>query len=149
MHNGALECEFREYVIFDGTFADFRKQGNTIKGEKKEKSKDRAPRKEWKNQDDRFRREKRFDRNKDEERFERDRRGFRREKPKNALEKEYRKPFGERFKKSERKPSVFGDSKVDRNIKFKKPTLFSAEEYNKEGEITMRHRKRNNSEEND
>ena len=84
---------------------------------------------------------KRFDRNKDEERFERDRRGFRREKPKNALEKEYRKPFGERFKKSERKPSVFGDSKVDRNIKFKKPTLFSAEEYNKEGEITMRHRK--------
>lgn len=149
MHNGALECEFREYVIFDGTFADFRKQGNTIKGEKKEKSKDRAARKEWKNQDDRFRREKRFDRNKEEERFERDRRGFRREKPKNALEKEYRKPFGERFKKTERKPSVFGDSKVDRNIKFKKPTLFSAEEYNKEGEITMRHRKRNNSEEND
>ena len=24
--NGALECEFREYVIFDGTYAEFRKQ---------------------------------------------------------------------------------------------------------------------------
>ena len=29
--NGALECEMREYVIFDGTYADFRKQGRTIR----------------------------------------------------------------------------------------------------------------------
>lgn len=31
--NGALECEFREYVIFDGTYAEFRKLGRSIRNE--------------------------------------------------------------------------------------------------------------------
>lgn len=32
--NGALECELREYVIFDGDYKSFRKEGGTIKGGK-------------------------------------------------------------------------------------------------------------------
>ena len=28
--NGALECEFRQYVIFDGTYAQFRKEGKSV-----------------------------------------------------------------------------------------------------------------------
>ncbi len=31
--NGALECELRQYVIFDGTYSDFRKDGNSVKNE--------------------------------------------------------------------------------------------------------------------
>lgn len=31
MLNGSLECELREYVLFDGTYADFRSQGGSVK----------------------------------------------------------------------------------------------------------------------
>ncbi len=33
--NGALECELREYVIFEGDYKTFRKEGGSIKGETK------------------------------------------------------------------------------------------------------------------
>ena len=31
--NGALECELRQYVIFEGTYSNFRKEGNSVKNE--------------------------------------------------------------------------------------------------------------------
>lgn len=31
MYNGSLECQLREYVMFDGTFSDFRKQGGRLR----------------------------------------------------------------------------------------------------------------------
>ena len=31
--NGALECELRQYVIFDGTYSEFRKEGRSVKNE--------------------------------------------------------------------------------------------------------------------
>ena len=52
--NGSLECELREYVVFDGDYASFRKSGGKIKNTKKiEQSKDlprRLSDKEWKAQ---------------------------------------------------------------------------------------------------
>ena len=52
--NGSLECELREYVVFDGDYASFRKSGGKIKDTKKiEQSKDlprRLSDKEWKAQ---------------------------------------------------------------------------------------------------
>lgn len=43
IYNGALECELREYVIFDGDYRSFRAQGGTIKNSEARKEK-RAPR---------------------------------------------------------------------------------------------------------
>ena len=31
--NGALECELRQYVIFDGTYSNFRKEGRSVKND--------------------------------------------------------------------------------------------------------------------
>lgn len=50
LKNGALDCELREYVIFDGSYSDFRAEGGTIR---REKTADTAPKarrtsdKEW------------------------------------------------------------------------------------------------------
>lgn len=103
--NGALECEFREYVMFEGSYADFVKQGNSIHGdnpddsertgdEKSERSfEDRG----WRNQGDRFADSRDF-RRRDDDRWERDRRGVRRERAKNPLEEKYHKPYVERMR---------------------------------------------------
>ena len=139
--NGAIECEFREYVIFGGRYDDFVKEGNRLKSKPEDDAKrkpadkearrprekssfgERRPRRErdyerkpeWKNQDDRFPR--RFKAKDD--RYERDRRGVRREKPKNALEEKYHKPYSERMRseKPARRPEpVFDDAKVNRAV---------------------------------
>ncbi|MDE5651284.1 MAG: N-6 DNA methylase, partial [Duncaniella sp.] len=34
MQNGGLDCELREYIIFEGTKSDFRKEGGTLKGDR-------------------------------------------------------------------------------------------------------------------
>lgn len=52
LYNGALECELREYVIFEGDYNTFRKEGGSIKNDKLKKSdKKPAPRRlsdrEW------------------------------------------------------------------------------------------------------
>lgn len=52
LYNGALECELREYVIFEGDYNTFRKEGGSIKNDKFKKSdKKPAPRRlsdrEW------------------------------------------------------------------------------------------------------
>ncbi len=115
LFNGALDCELREYVIFEGTYAEFRKEGRSVKNEefKGERnpvykrrdfvptvdanSEERKPRyNKWRREDDGERKERRDD----------DRRGrqprFRTEgKPKNALEEKLRKPYHERRKDEE------------------------------------------------
>ena len=170
--NGAIECEFREYVIFGGRYDDFVKEGNRLKSKPEDDAKrkpadkearrprekssfgERRPRRErdyerkpeWKNQDDRFPR--RF-KAKDDDRYERDRRGVRREKPKNALEEKYHKPYSERMRseKPARRPEpVFDDAKVNRAVRFRKPRLFDESEI-PQGEVTMRHRHKKEDEE--
>ena len=170
--NGAIECEFREFVIFDGKYDDFVKEGNSVKKVREENagSSERRPRRdrdagqkpEWKNQGDRFPRKFK---EKDDDRYERDRRGTRRERPKNALEEKYHKPYVERMREErkrgdrpqdsgdrrkrdfggDRYRQVFDDEKVNRAVRFRKPKLFSADEL-PQGEVTMRHR---NKKEND
>ena len=156
--NGAIECEFREYVIFDGKYVDFLKDGNRIKDKndddnlprekfdtarRKLRGKDPEKKPEWKNQGERFPR--RF--KKEDERYERDRRGVRRERPKNALEEKYHKPYSERMRSERRnfaKP-VFDDEKVNKAVRFRKPRLFEESEL-PQGGVTMRHRSKKNEE---
>lgn len=52
LYNGALECELREYVIFEGDYNTFRKEGGSIKNDRnKREDKKQAPRRlsdrEW------------------------------------------------------------------------------------------------------
>lgn len=52
MQNGGLDCQLREYVIFDGDKASFRRSGGSIKSERTEKKSAGRPRRlsdsEWK-----------------------------------------------------------------------------------------------------
>lgn len=54
MLNGSLECELREYVIFEGDYKNFRKEGGKLKDAQKKEDKKTAPRrlsdKQWKSQ---------------------------------------------------------------------------------------------------
>ncbi len=51
LYNGALECELREYIIFDGDYKSFRAQGGSIRTEHKDKDDRKKPRRmadsEW------------------------------------------------------------------------------------------------------
>lgn len=60
--NGSLECEFREFVIFDGTIADFRKQGFSLKDKNERFRKTERPVSRWKSQGERFPRKENRDR---------------------------------------------------------------------------------------
>lgn len=46
VNNGGLDCELREYVIFEGKKADFRAKGGAIKSERTEERRERRP--SWK-----------------------------------------------------------------------------------------------------
>lgn len=66
--NGALECEFREYVMFSGRYEDFRREGNTIKDhtdsddfKPRFEKRDRFPRRDRFEKSDRFPRRDRFE----------------------------------------------------------------------------------------
>ena len=143
MLNGALECEFREYEVFDGTYAEFRKQGRALRGEapkprpmrkKREDDEESRPPRRWKNQDDGHRSRREFKREKDSDGWEKDRHGVRRRKAKNPLEERYHKPYSERRRD-------FNDEKVRKNVRFKMPKLFDESEWG-ETEVVMRHRNR-------
>lgn len=148
MLNGALECEFREYVIFDGTYAEFRKQGRALRGEephprpvRKGGSKDdRGRERKWQNQDDRFRGERNF-RRRDDDTWERDRHGVERKRAKNALEEHYHKPYNERMRDARRRRGESAEDKVRQSVKFRKPRLFNDDDFN-DSEVVMRHRNR-------
>ena len=139
LYNGALECELREYVIFDGTYSEFRKEGRSVKneefkGERNKEYKRRAFEPTFKGS----RSEKRPFRQ-DKEGGERKRRQerpprFRQESsPKNALEAKYRKPYHERHREEENfkrrnvdkenTEKVHSEERTERIIKFKQPSL--------------------------
>lgn len=57
--NGSLECMLREYVMFDGSYADFRAEGGRVKGFDDETDRERGPRKMKRLSDDEWKRETR------------------------------------------------------------------------------------------
>ncbi|MDE6283097.1 MAG: RNA methyltransferase [Muribaculaceae bacterium] len=110
--NGSLECQLREYIIFEGDYKHFRSQGGRLREveDKKEKRvgslKDRK-RREFRKESEKFRKEFRHAdngdrrprregerRHRDEERSFKDKRSERREnrarEPRNKLEERYR-----------------------------------------------------------
>lgn len=57
--NGSLECSLREYVMFDGTYNDFRSEGGRVRNHNNSKEGDRGPRKMKRLSDDEWSRETR------------------------------------------------------------------------------------------
>lgn len=64
LFNGNLECQLREYVMFDGAYSQFRAEGGTVASEASEKKKAEGPRKvrhisddEWKKDSRKFNKE--------------------------------------------------------------------------------------------
>ena len=64
LHNGQLECSLREYVMFDGSYSQFRADGGSVASEASEKKKAEGPRKvrhisddDWKKESRKFNRE--------------------------------------------------------------------------------------------
>ena len=96
MLNGALECELREYVIFDGDYKTFRSEGGTLKnGNRAAKTDKKATRrvtdKEWK--------------------MEARRKGFGGKEAFDPKRKEKRSPLEDRYKSTKRR---FADSRPDK-----------------------------------
>ncbi len=122
LYNGALECELREYVIFEGTYAEFRKEGRSVKNEEfKGERKPEYRRREFeptfkddkngeKPRVNKWRREDGDGNRKEGERRERKSRFHTEGKPKNALEEKLRKPYHERRREEEsRRNKRMGD----------------------------------------
>lgn len=119
--NGALECEFREYVIFDGKYSEYRKEGGTVKNNSFSRAGNKVIRKtpfnttfEKKNY------------TKEKSRFGNKTRGT---KPKNALEEKYRKPFNpSRTKETLPDNPIHGEEAAKRVVKFRQPSLSVSQE---------------------
>ena len=107
LYNGALECEFREYEIFKGTYKGFREDGEKL--DKREwrpaRREERRPRKDygfWGKKDN----ERRPRREEDDERrtkngFRKDAKPFREHRPDHGS----RRPYGsDRSRREERRP---------------------------------------------
>ena len=122
LYNGALECELREYVIFEGTYDEFRKEGRSVKNEEfKGERKPEYRRREFeptfkddkngeKSRVNKWRREDGDGNRKEGERRERKSRFHTEGKPKNALEEKLRKPYHERRREEEsRRNKRMGD----------------------------------------
>lgn len=114
MLNGSLECELREYVIFEGDYKSFRREGNTLhtrQEEREERGKKKESRRisdeEWRNNA----RKKGFG-GKDGDREEK-RRGGDFKKKRSALEEKYKaKPVGKaRRKEREERENRFRDDR--------------------------------------
>lgn len=95
--NGALECSFREYVLFAGSYDDFRAEGGSVGNDSFEQPSRKAPRRlsdrEWREESSRFdgrdaRRKERRDRRDDrrDDRGRREERG-RDRKPRNGRDR--------------------------------------------------------------
>ena len=67
LNNGKLECSLREYVMFDGSYSDFRADGGSVSSKVSEKMKSEGPRKvrhisddDWKKESKKFNRDNSF-----------------------------------------------------------------------------------------
>ena len=117
--NGSLECELRQYVIFSGSYSQFRKEGNSVKNEML-KSSDAKPEYRHKEFKTTFR-ESALDR-----RNERKSRFGSTERPKNALEEKYRRrPFDRKDEPHER---VHNEEFANKVVRFRQPKLSAENE---------------------
>lgn len=105
--NGSIECELREYIIFEGDYKHFRAEGHRLREIDDKKAERREERRREKNITRRF-----------------ERRG---EKPYDRPEKPSRgeKPFG-RSNKSERGARYGREDKFSREDKFERPDRFDS-----------------------
>ena len=110
LYNGSLECELREYEIFEGNYKNFRSEGKHLDKQGATPKADRPARRKT---DDEWRRDARKQgfggRNGDNPRFRKD--GERSPRKPSALEEKYRaKPLGrkKRFDDEEEAPRGFG-----------------------------------------
>lgn len=92
MLNGSLECSLREYVLFDGSYSDFRAEGGSVGRE--ENRKDKGPRKVRRITDDEWDRETR--------KFGASRKNDRKQHKERDRRKDYDR--GDRSERSEFKP---------------------------------------------
>lgn len=76
LHNGALECSLREYVLFDGSYSDFRAEGGSVANP--DKKKEQGPKKvrhisddDWSRQAGKFNASKGMDDRKKKKPFDR------------------------------------------------------------------------------
>lgn len=67
LHNGSLECSLREYVMFDGSYSDFRAEGGSVESKASAKMKSEGPRKvrhisddDWKKESKKFNKDNSF-----------------------------------------------------------------------------------------
>ncbi len=95
VYNGSLECEVREYVIFDGTFKEFRQGGGHLREVMAEEETDRQPKPK---RDERPRRESKRDERprRDFKRDERPRRDFKRDDRTREFEADEENPLAKR-----------------------------------------------------
>ena len=123
--NGSLECELRQYVIFSGSYSQFRKEGNSVKNEMLKNS-DAKPEYRHKEFKTTFR-ESALDR-----RNERKSRFGSTERPKNALEEKYRRrPFDRKDergsrpfdRKDEPHERVHNEEFANKVVRFRQPKL--------------------------
>jgi putative N6-adenine-specific DNA methylase len=118
INNGGLECSLREYVLFDGSYSEFRTKGGSVKNEtfNREKTRHRYQSDdEWRKETMKFdkRKEngvKKMRRNRDD-----DKRGYKSEqreerRPSRFGDKKNREYRGDNDR-NERRPSRFGDRK--------------------------------------
>lgn len=128
--NGSLECELRQYVIFSGSYSQFRKEGNSVKNEML-KSSDAKPEYRHKEFKTTFR-ESALDR-----RNERKSRFGSTERPKNALEEKYRRrPFDRKDergsrpfdRKDEPHERVHNEEFANKVVRFRQPKLSAENE---------------------
>lgn len=102
LYNGALDCELREYVMFDGKYNDMRERGESIRNEGFRASEDRRnlQRREFRETFDRNDRPRRDDR----PRFERSDRPRRDDRPRFEHNDRPRRDDHPRFDRGERRP---------------------------------------------
>ncbi len=135
--NGALECELREYVMFDGKYDDFRRQGNHIK-EVPEEAEDQQPRKERRFSDDRRDRPRSFRDRRDRDRDDKDHRDRgRRDREHHDRDRRWddRKDDRRSFR-SDRRHDEFEKDK--RGVSRRRPTNALEEKYHKPYSERMR-----------
>ncbi len=124
--NGSLECTLREYVLFDGSYSDFRSEGGRVKGFDNEEPSARGPRKmkrmsddEWKNETRKFGQHDRKPKSHNRDDRRDNKKSFSRDKRK-SYDDDDRRPF-DREERGNRKPFKRDDQKAFNKRDDRKP----------------------------
>lgn len=124
--NGSLECTLREYVLFDGSYSDFRSEGGRVKGFDNEEPSARGPRKmkrmsddEWKNETRKFGQHDRKPKSHNRDDRRDNKKSFSRDKRK-SYDDDDRRPY-DREERGDRKPFKRDDRKAFNKRDDRKP----------------------------